>query len=93
VRRVICWWVQGTPSLKNITEPEPMARCRSGASAPPRRRLQPGASSATAEPTLATAIATEGPLLCLPSRPGEFHPEPLTEPYVNLSIHTARAIA
>jgi len=26
-----------------------------------------------------------------PSRPGEFHPEPLTEPYVNLSIHTARA--
>ena len=29
----------------------------------------------------------------LPSRPGEFHPEPLTEPYVNLSIHTARAIA
>ena len=24
----------------------------------------------------------------LPSRPGEFHPEPLTEPYVNLSIHT-----
>jgi hypothetical protein len=28
-----------------------------------------------------------------PSRPSEFHPEPLTEPYVNLSIHTARAIA
>jgi hypothetical protein len=26
-----------------------------------------------------------------PSRPGEFHPEPLTEPDVNLSIHTARA--
>src|SRR6266487_4701341 len=29
----------------------------------------------------------------LPSRPGEFHPEPLSEPYVNLSIHTARTIA
>src|SRR5215831_6311702 len=29
----------------------------------------------------------------LPSRPGEFHPESLTEPYVNLSIHTARATA
>jgi hypothetical protein len=28
-----------------------------------------------------------------PSRPGEFHPEPLTEPYVNLSIYTARATA
>jgi class 3 adenylate cyclase len=27
----------------------------------------------------------------LPSRPEEFHPEPLTDPYVNLSIHTARA--
>jgi hypothetical protein len=27
----------------------------------------------------------------LPSRPGESHPEPLTDPYVNLSIHTARA--
>ena len=26
-----------------------------------------------------------------PSRPGELHHEPLTEPYVNLSIHTARA--
>jgi catechol 2,3-dioxygenase-like lactoylglutathione lyase family enzyme len=29
----------------------------------------------------------------LPSRPWEFHPEPLTDPYVNLSIHTARATA
>ena len=29
----------------------------------------------------------------MPSRPGEFHPEPLTDPYVNLSIHTARVIA
>jgi len=29
----------------------------------------------------------------MPSRPREFHPEPLTDPYVNLSIHTAPAIA
>ena len=29
----------------------------------------------------------------VPSRPREFHPEPLTDPYVNLSIHTARVVA
>src|SRR5215470_4452437 len=29
----------------------------------------------------------------MPSRPGEFHPEPLTEPDVNLSHHPARTIA
>ncbi|MBV8135639.1 MAG: hypothetical protein JO121_08380 [Deltaproteobacteria bacterium] len=29
--------------------------------------------------------------LIMPSRPGEFHPEPLTDPDVNLSIHPARA--
>jgi hypothetical protein len=29
----------------------------------------------------------------LPSRPGEFQPEPLTDPDMNLSIHPARAIA
>src|SRR5215470_9057306 len=29
----------------------------------------------------------------MPSRPGEFHPEPLTEPDVNLSIHPARVTA
>jgi hypothetical protein len=28
-----------------------------------------------------------------PSRPREFHPEPLTEPLINLSIFTARATA
>ena len=28
----------------------------------------------------------------VPSRPGEFHPEPLTDPDLNLSIHPARAI-
>jgi hypothetical protein len=30
--------------------------------------------------------------LPLPSRPGEFHPEALTEPCVTVSRHTARAI-
>ena len=29
----------------------------------------------------------------LPSRPGEFHPEPLTDPDVTLSCHPARATA
>ena len=29
----------------------------------------------------------------VPSRPGEFHPEPLTEPDVILSHHPAHAIA
>src|SRR5215831_19738227 len=29
----------------------------------------------------------------LPSRPGEFHPEPLTDPDMTLSRHPARAIA
>jgi len=31
-------------------------------------------------------------LIEVPSRPREFHPEPLTDPDVNLSIHPARAI-
>src|SRR5258708_39655739 len=29
----------------------------------------------------------------MPSRPGEFHPEPLTDPDLNLSIHPARVTA
>ncbi len=29
----------------------------------------------------------------LPSRPGEFHPEPLTEPDLSLSTYPARATA
>ena len=36
-------------------------------------------------------MCTEG--LSLPSRPGEFHPEPLTDPDLILSHHPARAIA
>jgi len=37
--------------------------------------------------------AGAGPALGLPSRPGEFHPEPLTEPDVSLSTYPARATA
>jgi hypothetical protein len=33
-----------------------------------------------------------GNRLATPSRPEEFHLEPLTEPYVKLSLHTARVI-
>jgi hypothetical protein len=32
-------------------------------------------------------------LLVLPSRPGEFHPEPLTEPDLSLSTYPARTTA
>jgi hypothetical protein len=35
----------------------------------------------------------ESGFVLVPSRPGEFHPEPLTDPDWNLSIHPARAIA
>src|SRR5437764_5040088 len=34
-----------------------------------------------------------GTVRLLPSRPGEFHPEPLTDPDLNLSIHPARVTA
>jgi DNA replication protein DnaC len=37
------------------------------------------------------AERAEKTAVIVPSRPGESHPEPLTDPYVNLSIHTARA--
>jgi hypothetical protein len=37
--------------------------------------------------------ARQGSCELLPSRPGEFHPEPLTEPDVSLSTYPARAVA
>jgi len=37
--------------------------------------------------------SSEGARQKMPSRPGEFHPEPLTDPDVNLSIHPARVTA
>src|SRR6516162_215800 len=39
----------------------------------------------------ASAQAVPGVLAVLPSRPGEFHPEPLTDPDLTLSRHPARA--
>ena len=41
----------------------------------------------------AVIIEMEHEGFSLPSRPGEFHPEPLTDPDVTLSRHPARAIA
>jgi hypothetical protein len=38
-------------------------------------------------------VAPPFPGLQVPSRPGEFHPESLTDADVNLSIHPARATA
>jgi hypothetical protein len=69
----------------------------------PRDELSPyhlDPSRRSAKPTARAAAREWGHPLCLlhrmsldmPSRPGEFHPEPLTEPYVNLSIHTARGL-
>jgi hypothetical protein len=37
-------------------------------------------------------ILFSGGAVALPSRPGEFHPEPLTDPDLILSHHPARAI-
>jgi hypothetical protein len=43
----------------------------------------------SAAPELATSNASLGVAAGLSSRPEEFHLQPLTDPYVNLSIHTA----
>ena len=43
-------------------------------------------------PIPAVRAATIGRLKS-PSRPGEFHPEPLTDPDLNLSIHPAHVTA
>jgi len=40
-----------------------------------------------------TVLTVLPPFHTLPSRPGEFHPEPLTDPDVTLSCHPARATA
>src|SRR5262249_34786068 len=41
----------------------------------------------------ALCFEAEAEILVLPSRPGELHPEPLTEPDLTLSHHPARATA
>jgi hypothetical protein len=58
---------------------------------PPERVLTFGE---TAKPTQWTGLLDRGRddhLLIAPSRPGEFHPEPLTDPDVSLSTYPARA--
>ena len=37
------------------------------------------------------AVRRQSPISQPPSRPGELHPEPLTDPCLSLSTHTARA--
>jgi hypothetical protein len=44
-------------------------------------------------PPKLTVKANEADRQPWPSRPGEFHPEPLTDPDLNLSIHPARVTA
>src|SRR6266404_352527 len=39
-----------------------------------------------------TAVLATSTAVPAPSRPGELHPQPLTDPYVSLSTHTARVI-
>jgi hypothetical protein len=61
-----------------------------------RSRLIPGFCPSTrtfASRFLQTPPRDDSPCvwLTLPGRPGEFHPEPPTDPDVNLSIHPARA--
>src|SRR5215472_16655812 len=50
---------------------------------------EPGRSIMTCSPELPHGDRTLAEFL--PSRPGDFHPEALTDPDVNLSIHPARA--
>ena len=57
----------------------------STAAYPPTLSKMPVIDGAIATRRVRTTTAT-------PSRPGEFHPEPLTDPDLNLSIHPARAI-
>ncbi len=56
------------------------------------RKFQPPPRHVCLSPNFGHSEAHAG-LPLLPSRPGEFHPEPLTEPDVILSHHPAHAIA
>ena len=62
---------------------------QSAARRPTRRCSRPLKSSAAERQTLAPSV---GDLSGRPSRPGESHPEALTDPCLSLSAHTARAI-
>ena len=45
------------------------------------------------QPHQKTIAQHDGDGVAMPSRPGEFHPQPLTEPDVSLSTYPARATA
>ena len=55
--------------------------------------LQPEIRLRSSLSSLHDAVKPRLLTMTLPSRPGELHPEALTDPYVNLSIHTARVTA
>ena len=50
-------------------------------------------STTTSVPQIAADLLQRPNRQSWPSRPGEFHPEPLTDPDLNLSIHPARVTA
>jgi hypothetical protein len=52
------------------------------------RKEAPSAELVSADPVTAGCRMIKSP-----SRPGDFHPEALTDPDVNLSVHPARATA
>jgi hypothetical protein len=56
-----------------------------------RLRLWQSSHQRAAERVIRSERLAKLPILW-PSRPGESHPEPLSEPYLNLSAHTAPAM-
>ena len=59
----------------------------------PRYGVTAGGAAAVVPLSEQTGHAGMAGMTWMPSRPGEFHPEPLTDPDLTLSRHPARAIA
>src|SRR5215472_4704135 len=68
-------------------------RAGDGSLWPSRHRPPPGFESAFGELRTFARSRPRSRATRMPSRPGEFHPEPLTDPDLNLSIHPARVTA
>jgi len=84
------------PSIKTRSSSGyPLTPSRRGWPAPFAPRELPRFLATTKQCAPDRCLGTFGlvgsPLLPLPSRPGEFHPEPLTDPDLTLSRHPARA--